>query len=50
MMSEVTRQKVKKQARAISNSELEIYNTVQLAAETVAIKKQERSLIALVEQ
>ena len=50
MMGEVMRQKVNKQARAISNSELKIYSTVQLATEIEAFKKQERSLMAKVEQ
>ena len=50
VFSEVMRQKVHRQARAISNTELKVYNTVQLATEIEAFKKQERSLMTKVEQ
>lgn len=50
IFAEVVRQKVHRQARAISTTELKVYNTVQLATEIEAFKRQERSLMTKVEQ
>ena len=50
LLGEAMKQRVQTELVNISNDNLQIYNTVQMATEIEACKKQERALMAKVEQ